>query len=226
MTTLINKKIFKLAIVDDHNLFRKGLIKLINLGDKENKYTILFEAENGNDLQQKLNIKELPDIILLDIDMPGMDGYQSVEWLKKHYPDINILVVSMFESEETILRMIQLKVNGYLSKDIEVEDMHDALEAIANKGVYYSDLMTYAMAQSIQNKNNGGENAITHILSDNEGTFLKLACTELTYQQIADKMYLSPKTIDGYREALFLRFGVKNRVGLAVFAIKNGLVKI
>ncbi len=83
MTTLINKKIFKLAIVDDHNLFRKGLIKLINLGDKENKYTILFEAENGNDLQQKLNIKELPDIILLDIDMPGMDGYQSVDWLKK-----------------------------------------------------------------------------------------------------------------------------------------------
>ncbi len=100
------------------------------------------------------------------------------------------------------------------------------LKPLPTKVLYYSDLMTYAMAQSIQNKNNGGENAITHILSDNEATFLKLACTELTYQQIADKMYLSPKTIDGYREALFLRFGVKNRVGLAVYAIKNGLVKI
>jgi two-component system invasion response regulator UvrY len=226
MTTLIKKKALKLAIVDDHNLFRKGLIKLINLGDKENKYTILFEAENGNDLQNKLNIAELPDIIILDIDMPGMDGYESVKWLKNHYPDINILVVSMFESEKTILRMIQLKVNGYLSKDIEVEDMHEALEAIANKGMYYSDLMTDAMAQSIHNKNNADDNPILHTLSDNESTFLVLACTELTYQQIADKMFLSPKTIDGYREALFQRFVVKNRVGLAVYAIKNGLVKI
>ena len=218
----------KIAIVDDHNLFRKGLIKLINLGDTQNKYTIVFEAENGNDLKDKLNKKSLPDIILMDIDMPDMDGYEAVDWLRKYYPDINILVVSMFESEEPILRMLQLGVKGYLSKDIEVEDMHSALEAIANKGFYYSDLVTGVMAQNIQTNN--GEGGVkagkSNDLSENEREFIKLACTELTYHQIADKMNLSPKTIDGYRESLFHKFNVKSRVSMAMYAVKNGMVKL
>src|SRR5882757_10296356 len=142
------KKI-KLAIVDDHNLFRKGLIKLINLGDKENKYTILFEAENGNDLKEKLDKRFLPDIILMDIDMPDMDGYEAAQWINTYYPDINILVISMFESEESIIKMLRLGVKGYLSKDIEVEDMHTALEAISSKGFYYSDFVAETMANNI-----------------------------------------------------------------------------
>ena len=121
---IADKKKITLAIVDDHNLFRKGLIKLINLGDKENKYVILFEAENGEDLKLKLNNLDLPDIILMDIEMPDMDGYEAVSWLQKFHPDINILVISMFESEETVVRMLRLGIKGYLSKDIEVEDMH------------------------------------------------------------------------------------------------------
>ncbi len=218
----------KIAIVDDHNLFRKGLIKLINLGDTQNKYTVLFEAENGNDLKDKLNKKSLPDIILMDIDMPDMDGYEAVDWLRKYYPDISILVVSMFESEEPILRMLQLGVKGYLSKDIEVEDMHRALEAIANKGFYYSDLVTGVMAQNIQSSNSEGgvKTGKSNNLSENEREFIKLACTELTYHQIADKMNLSPKTIDGYRESLFHKFNVKSRVSLAMYAVKNGMVKL
>jgi two-component system, NarL family, invasion response regulator UvrY len=221
------KKQVKLAIVDDHNLFRKGLIKLINLGDDENKYTVIFEAENGNDLKEKLSKKSLPDIILMDIDMPDMDGFEAVAWLQKYYPDINILVVSMFEDEESILRMLRLKVKGYLSKDIEVEDMHMALETIIQKGFYYSDFVSGIMADSIQ-KNLSAEireDAFKDI-SEKEREFIKLACTELTYQQIADKMNLSPKTIEGYREALFQRYSFKNRVSLAMFAVKNGIVKL
>lgn len=218
----------KIAIVDDHNLFRKGLIKLINLGDTQNKYTIVFEAENGNDLKDKLNKKSLPDIILMDIDMPDMDGYEAVDWLRKYHPDISILVVSMFESEEPILRMLQMGVKGYLSKDIEVEDMHLALESITNKGVYYSDLVSGIMAQNIQNNTAAGAVKAGKMtdLSENEREFIKLACTDLTYHQIADKMNLSPKTIDGYRESLFHKFNVKNRVSLAMYAVKNGLVKL
>jgi two-component system, NarL family, invasion response regulator UvrY len=218
----------KIAIVDDHNLFRKGLIKLINLGDTQNKYTIVFEAENGNDLKDKLNKKSLPDIILMDIDMPDMDGYEAVDWLRKYHPDISILVVSMFESEEPILRMLQMGVKGYLSKDIEVEDMHLALESITNKGVYYSDLVSGIMAQNIQNNTTAGAVKAGKMtdLSENEREFIKLACTDLTYHQIADKMNLSPKTIDGYRESLFHKFSVKNRVSLAMYAVKNGLVKL
>lgn len=214
----------KIAIVDDHNLFRKGLIKLINLSNTENRYSILFEAENGIDMKEKLTKKSIPDIILMDIDMPDMDGYEAVDWLRKYHPGINILVVSMFESEEPILRMLQMGVKGYLSKDIEVEDMHRALEAIGNNGFYYSELVSGVMAQNIIQ--GGLKSGKMNDLSENEREFVKLACTELTYQQIADKMILSPKTIDGYREALFRKFNVKSRVSLAMYAVKNDLVKL
>lgn len=217
----------KIAIVDDHNLFRKGLIKLINLSNTQNNYTVIFEAENGNDLKEKLNKKTIPDLILMDIDMPDMDGYEAVSWLQKYHPDISILVVSMFESEESILRMLRLGVKGYLSKDIEVEDMHTALEAIVNKGYYYSDLVAGVMAEKIKNDPKGEViSGKANDLSENEREFIRLACTEFTYQQIADQMHLSPKTIDGYREALFRKFNVKSRVGLAMYAIKNDLAKL
>jgi len=226
------KKKYNIAIVDDHNLFRKGLIKLISIGDKNNIYNIVLEAENGTDLKKKLNIKNLPDIILMDIDMPDMDGYETVDWLRKFYPDINILVVSMFESREAIVRMIRLGVKGYLSKDIEVEDMHMALEAIASKGFYYSDLVSEVMVEAIRLGETSYDESVSSNpdawknLSENEREFIKLACTDMTYQQIADKMNLSPKTIDGYRESLFLKFSTKNRVSLAMYAVKNGLVKL
>ncbi len=217
------KKI-NLAIVDDHNLFRKGLIKLINLGDKDGKYVILFEANNGIELKEKLDKRILPDIILMDIDMPDMDGFEAVEWLKNYFPTINVLVVSMFETEESILKMLRLGVKGYLSKDIEVEDMNLALETISNKGFYYSDIVTEVMANEMQNKHNGSVSIDK--LSENEKKFLTLVCTEMTYVQIAEKMYLSPKTIEGYRDGLCKKFHLTTRVGLALLAVKNGLVKL
>lgn len=213
-----------LAIIDDHNLFRKGLIKLINLGDTENKYTVLFEAGNGTELKEKLDKRLLPDIILMDIDMPDMDGYETVEWLRQYYPGINILVVSMFETEESIIKMLRLGVKGYLSKDIEVEDMHLALETISNKGFYYSDVVTEVMASEMQNKSGNSNNLDK--LSDNEKKFLILACTDMTYVQIAEKMFLSPKTIEGYRETLCKKLHLTTRVELALYAVKNGLVKL
>jgi DNA-binding NarL/FixJ family response regulator len=221
----------KIGIVDDHNLFRKGLIKLINLADKHDRYTVIFEAESGKDLMDKLSKKLMPDIILMDIDMPDMDGYETVNWLQKYYPDINILVISMFETETAIVRMMKLKVKGYLSKNIKVEDMHSALEAITDKGFYYTDEVAGIMARELQKNESGkktieGENPLLKTLSENEREFIKLSCTELTYQKIADKMNLSVKTIEGYRESLFQRFSVKNRVSLAMFAVQNGLVKI
>lgn len=223
-----SKKAINIAIVDDHNLFRKGLIKLINMGDKEGKYNILFEAENGNELIEKLR-QSTPDIILMDIDMPDMDGHETVAWLKKFNPDINILVISMFESKEHIVRMLKLGVNGYLSKDIEVEDMHKALESIASRGSYYSDFISDIMADAIKNNdfsNLTDNNEVWNDLNEKEREFIKLACTDMTYIQIAEKMNMSPKTIDGYREALFKRFNLKNRVGLAMYAVRKGLVKV
>lgn len=211
----------KLAIVDDHNLFRKGLIKLINLGDAHRRYIVLFEAESGLDLKEKLHKRNIPDIMLMDIDMPDMDGFETVSWLRQFHPGIRILVISMFENEESILRMLQLGVRGYLSKDIEVEDIHRALEAISSNGYYYSERATEVRDQKLQN--NGSGNQQVQNMSEREREFMKWACTEMTYQQIADVMKVSPKTIDGYREALFQRFNFKSRVGMAMYAVKHGI---
>ncbi|MBW8684356.1 response regulator transcription factor [Chitinophaga rhizophila] len=213
-----------IAIVDDHNLFRKGLIKLINMGDTQHRYQILFEAENGHDLQEKMKQPPFPDIILMDIDMPDMDGYEAVDWLQRTHPTVKVLVVSMVESENAILRMLRLGVKGYLSKDIEVEDMNRALEAIASNGFYYSEIATEVLNQNLMG--NVKTNPSSLYLSENEREFLKLATTEMTYQQIADKMNLSPKTIDGYREALFQKLNVKTRVTMALYAVKHGIVQL
>lgn len=217
-----------IALVDDHNLFRKGLIKLINLGDTQKKYQISFEAENGIDLKTKLGNVSLPDIILLDINMPDMDGYETVEWLRRSYPDVRILVVSMIETEESILRMLRMGVKGYLSKDIEVEDMHRALDAISSNGLYYSDLVSRVIAQNISRTEQKEVQTSTSTtqLNELELELVKLACTEMTYQEIADKMNLSPKTIDGYRDNLFRKLKVKSRVSLAMYAVKNKIVEI
>ena len=229
----IRKSPIKLAIVDDHNLFRKGLITLIDLADKKNEYLIVFEAESGQDMIHKLDKKAIPDILLMDIDMPDMDGYEAIAWLQKHYPQVSVLVVSMVETEEAVVRMVRLGAKGYLSKDIEVDDIHNALKAINETGHYYTDFLTGKLINSMQDesKENNieekpGKNKIWNELNENERRFLELACTELTYEEIAKQMFLSPKTIDGYRSAFFNRYNIKNRVGLVLFAIKNGLVNI
>lgn len=214
-----------IAIVDDHQLFRKGLVSLVNMAG--NEYSILFEASNGNDMQLQINAGQIPDIILMDINMPGMNGFQAVSWLSEFHPDIKVLVISMIEKEESIVRMLKLGVKGYLSKDIDPMELQKALDAIINQGYYYTDFITGKLIHSIQHENGKGDGyAGIPEMSDREKHFLQLACSELTYQQIADQMFLSPKTIDGYRNALFEKLNVKSRTGLALYAVKNGLVSL
>jgi len=217
--------ILKLGIVDDHRLFRKGLITLIELAYP--KCEILFEADNRLDLQHKLIKKNLPEIIIMDVNMPGMDGFASAQWLKENYPEIKVLVVSMVEKEETIVRMLKLGVKGYLSKDVEPQELGEALRSIMNRGFYYTDYLTGKLVMSIQS-DGVGKQKIEKLpqMNDREKLFLQLACSELTYNEIADKMFLSPKTIDGYRNSLFEKLSVKSRVGLALYAVRHGLVPL
>jgi len=215
----------KLALVDDHTLFRRGLISLIEM--VSNDYTILFEADNGKDLQQKISKGNQPDIILMDIHMPDMDGFESVEWLRDNYPLIKILIVSMVQKEDTIVKMLRAGVKGYLCKDVEPKELGEALHSVVNKGYYYTDFITGKLVHSLQNnyENSGTHNNST-LMNDREKEFLKLACSEMTYSEIADRMFLSPKTIDGYRNSLFEKLNVKSRVGLALYAVKNGYVQL
>lgn len=217
------KHAIKLALVDDHTLFRKGMINLLEMVC--NDCTILFEADNGKELQTKLDGNNLPDIILMDVNMPGMDGFESVEWLNSNFPQIKVLIVSMIEKEESIVKMLKLGVKGYISKDVEPKELGEALNSILNKGYYYTDFITGKLVHSLQNEN-PANGATQFLMNDREKEFLQLACSEFTYNEIATKMFLSPKTIDGYRNALFEKLHVKTRVGLVIFAIKNGIVHL
>lgn len=220
-----NNKVIKIGLVDDHNLFRKGLISLVNMLTIE--CAVLFEASNGLDLQLIIDKDNLPDIIFLDVNMPEMDGFETVLWLHKEYPSIKVLVISMVGKEETIVRMLKLGVKGYLSKDVEPEELQKAIVSIMDKGFYYTDFITGKLVHSFQNGVDEFEGALRfHELKEREREFIKHACSEMTYYEIAGKMFVSPKTIDGYRNAIFEKLKIKNRVGLVMLAIKEGWITL
>lgn len=206
------------VLVDDHILLRNGLANLIQ---SFGNYKVLFEANDGKAFINKLNPKLLPDLVLLDINMPEMDGYETCLWLKENHPDIKVLALSMYDNESSIIRMFKAGAKGYILKDCEPIELKRALESIITKGFYYSEMVTGSLIRTINEKDNNSKNILT--LNDREITFLKYVCTELTYKEIADKMFLSPRTIDGYRDDLFQKLNVKTRVGLVMFALKNGI---
>ena len=209
-----------LAIVDDHLLFGSSLEKLINSFDE---FSVLFKARNGVELQKELTQqRSLPDIILLDYNMPVMNGYDTVKWLTQNHPKIKVLALSVEDNEKIILKMIREGAKGYFLKDIHPDELKDALHIVMEKGYYYSEAVTASMVNALHP--NSGDAPLK--LKENELTFLQLACSEMTYKEIADIMNLSPKTIDGYRQELFNKLRIKNRVGLVIYALKNNLIEL
>jgi two-component system invasion response regulator UvrY len=213
-----------IALVDDHVLLRNGLANLIkSFGD----YTILFEADNGKKFIEKLKAKQLPDIVLMDINMPEMDGYETTLWLKNNHPEVNVLSLSMYDNENSVIRMFKAGAKGYILKDCHPSELKTALNAVATKGFYYSEMVTGKLIHTVNSLDEEDNQMKSMIkLNERELQFLKLACTELTYKEIADKMFLSPRTIDGYRDDLFQKLNIKTRVGLVMYTIKNGIVNL
>lgn len=213
-----------IVLVDDHVLLRNGLASLIKSFDT---YGVLFEADNGKDFINQLKPKFLPHIVLLDINMPEMDGYETCLWLKNNYPEIKVLALSMYDNENAIIRMFKSGAKGYILKDCEPSELKTALHSIVTKGFYYSEMVTGSLIRSI-NDLDDKDNHIKKLvqLNEKEITFLKLVCTEMTYKEIADKMFVSPRTVDGYRDDMFQKLNAKTRVGLVMYAIKNGIVTL
>jgi DNA-binding NarL/FixJ family response regulator len=212
------------VLVDDHVLLRNGLASLIR-GFGE--YEVLFEACGGKDLIAQLKNSRLPDIILLDINMPEMDGYDTACWLRRNFPDIKVLALSMYDTDSAIVRMLKNGAKGYVLKDIDAGVLKVALDSVLEKGFYYTDMVTGKLIHTISTLDDP-EMRMRRLLTLNEREleFMKLVCTEWTYKEIADRMYLSPRTIDGYRDALFEKLNVRTRVGLAMYAVRSGIVSL
>jgi len=212
-----------IVLVDDHSLLRIGLAQLLqSIG-----FNVVFEADDGKEFIDKLQKSTLPDVVLMDINMPVMDGFETTQWLKKSHPDIKVLALSMYDNESSIIRMLKCGAKGYILKDSEPAELKAAIEDLVNKGYYYSDLVSGKLIHAINKIEDEGSDMNTLVnLNERETDFLKYACTELTYKEIADKMFVSPRTIDGYRDALFEKLHLKTRVGLVMYAIKNGLVTV
>lgn len=207
----------QIALVDDHRLFRSGIASLIN---NFKGFNILFEASNGEEMIRKISSKLKPDIVLLDIHMPVMDGAATALWLRENYPEIRIIVLSMLEDPEKVLTMLKFGTKGYLLKDSEPHEFEIALQKVSVGEVYYPEFVTRLLINSFN------QNIDQVTLQIRELEFLKLAASELTYKEIATQMCISIRTVDGYRDQLFEKLGVKSRIGLVLYAIKNKLIEI
>lgn len=212
------------ALVDDHELLRTGLAAIINSFEG---YKVVIEANNGKQFIEKVKIKTPPDIVLLDITMPVMDGYETSIWIKANLPPTKVLVLSVLENDTAIIRMLKNGARGYLLKDSKPKVFKEALDSIRDSGYFINELVSNKLMHYINQEEIFDTDAVVlNTLTENEVTFLKWICTEKTYKQIAEEMCLSPRTIDTYRDNLFKKLDVKTRVGLAIFAIKNGIVNI
>ncbi|SDS82477.1 DNA-binding response regulator, NarL/FixJ family, contains REC and HTH domains [Gillisia sp. Hel1_33_143] len=210
----LNKKVI---IVDDHVLFAQSLKGLVN---SYQNYEVVEVFKNGSELVAYFEAnKKRPDLVLLDIKMPVLSGLETMHWLHQHHPDQKVLTLTMEDDEYTILSMVNYGCRGYLLKDIDPEEFLYALETVLESGYYFT-----GEPERIR-LHQATPNAIKDITA-RELDFIKLACTEMTYKQVAEQMNLSPKTIDGYRESLFHKLSLKSRVGLVLYAFKHQLVKV
>ncbi|MFI5451170.1 response regulator [Pedobacter sp. UC225_61] len=210
-------EIINIAVVDDHTLFRSGLANLLSEFEEIN---VVIEAQNGADLQEKIKTFEEVKVILMDINMPIMDGYATTKWIKENYPQAHVIALSMFEDEKAIIGMLKAGAGGYLLKESKPSELLTAIKTIAEKGFYINDLVSGRLLISLKNED------AKPIFSEKELIFLQYCSTELTYKEIASEMNISPRTVDNYRESLFAKLNIKSRTGLVVYGIKNNLISI
>ncbi|RRJ87728.1 DNA-binding response regulator [Paenimyroides tangerinum] len=209
----------KIAVVDDHTLLSQAIGKLID-GFENFQTEGIFK--NGQELITALNNKSIdPEIILMDVNMPILNGIETTKILSQDFPVISVLALSVEEEEKTIIQMLKSGAKGYLNKDIQKDLLLFALNSILQTGIFHTQNVTQALIGNLEKKTDDLDE-----LKEREIEFIQLACTDMTYREIADKMFLSPKTVDNYRDSVFSKLNIKNRIGLVLFAIKKGIYKV
>lgn len=209
----------KIAIVDDHKLVSKALENMISFNPN---FKVIMNCYNGQDFLDELHkSSNHPEVVLMDINMPIKNGIETTAEISKTFPNLKVIALTMEDNENTIIRMIKAGAKGYLLKDMSPDILFNAINIVHEKGIFYTDLLTQSLLkikteEKFLDEMNDG-------LKDRELEFIRLACSELTYKEIAEQMHLSHRTIDGYRDSIFIKLNVKTRVGIVLFAIKHNL---
>ncbi|WP_044400285.1 response regulator transcription factor [Lacinutrix sp. Hel_I_90] len=206
-----------IVIVDDHVLIANALSSIIS---NFSQFEVLYVCENGNDFQEKLKTKAIPDIVLLDVSMPVMNGFETAKWLKETHPNILIMALSMQDDEQSLIKMIKNGAKGYMLKNVHPKELENALNSVVQKGHYFPEWAASKIFTSMNDDNIDAKLKLK--ISDREIEFLKYTTSEMTYKEISEKMFCSPRTVENYRDSLFEKLELKTRVGLAVYALKNG----
>ncbi|WP_241330061.1 response regulator transcription factor [Chryseobacterium arthrosphaerae] len=212
-------KTIPIAIVDDHTLISKALENMIT---ENTQYKVIMNHPNGEDFIAAVEkASQLPAVVLMDVNMPYKNGIETTEWLSEHFPDIKVIALTMDDDEKILIKMLKAGAKGYLLKDMQPSILFQAIDTVFEKGSFYTDFVAQKLLK-VKTEEIKTASLLSE-LKDREKEFIKWACSELTYKEIADKMCLSPKTIDGYRDSVFLKLDIKNRAGLVLFALKHDL---
>lgn len=206
------------VIVEDHVLLSQAIASLVN---SFQEFKVLYTCKNGKELLTKLKTPDnIPDIVLMDVNMPILNGIETTDIIRTNYPQIKVIALSVEENDTTIIKMLKAGAKGYLLKDVEKDVLEIALKETIKHGFYHTKDVSNILINSLN------DNSKKIQLKEREIEFIIHSCSEMTYKEIAEKMFLSPKTIDGYRDSLFQKLQIKNRIGLVLYAIKNGIYKI
>jgi DNA-binding NarL/FixJ family response regulator len=221
---MANDHIIKFAIADDHKIFRDG-IKMA-LGDKEN-LKLLWEAEDGKDMMHKISVK-LPDLLLMDIRMPEIDGINALQLLRKEYESIKIIVLTMYDDQQMINKMMEMGANAYLTKTTDPEEIYRAILTCMNEEYYFNDLVNQAVMGKLMRQKNVRPtygDALPLSFSEKELNILQLLSEDKTIEEIAKIVFLSPRTIETIRQNMKTRVNAKTVGGLLMYAIRNKLIE-
>ncbi|MBI5857036.1 MAG: response regulator transcription factor [Sphingobacteriales bacterium] len=211
----------RIAIADDYKIYRDGL--KVGLSADDNM-EIIGEADNGEELMKALETIS-PDVILMDLKMPLMDGMEATKQVRKKYPSIKVLVVTMYEDDKFIIHLMENGANGYLLKNAEPDEIRKSIYAVHENGYYFNDVVNKALLKKLVLKNNLKPSFNQNIdLTEREQEVLKMICEEKTAAEIAKEIFLSPRSVEGIRQRLIEKVGVRNTAGLVMFAVKNGIV--
>lgn len=211
----------KVGIADDHKIFRKGVI--LSLRQYTN-ISFVFEAENGEELLKELETTQ-PDVVLMDLRMPGKDGIETTKEVSKRYPDVKVLILTMFEDERFVSHLMENGANGYLLKNADPAEIKKAIMEVMARGYYLNNFVNRVLLKKSANKSKTIPSLNSEIvMSDKEKEVVRLLCMEYTAAEIAQKMEISPRTVESIKDRLMERFGLKNTAGLVFFAVKNNMI--